>query len=145
MICPVCGKDALIVEYENIELDYCPTCGGVWFDAGELDLLLEEAGLGDDRHFLGGIADSPEVNIAEKKRRCPVCLRKMKEILINKEKNIITDICMGGHGMWFDGGEVHSLVHALAEKSPEKAESQKVLGFIGDMFKYSPEEKEHSG
>ena len=44
MICPVCKKDALIVEYDRIELDYCPSCGGVWFDSGELDLLLEAAG-----------------------------------------------------------------------------------------------------
>lgn len=136
MICPACGKDALIVEYENIELDYCPACHGVWFDAGELDLLLEAAGLGNDRGFLNGVANSPEVKIAEKKRRCPVCIRKMKKVTINEEKQIVTDICMGGHGIWFDGGEVNCLVRSLAEKSPEKTESKKVLGFIGDMFKY---------
>ena len=82
MICPACGKDALIVEYENIELDYCPACGGVWFDAGELELLLEAAGFGTNRSFLEGIANSPEAKIAEKKRRCPVCRRKMKKVMI---------------------------------------------------------------
>src|SRR5512136_1336607 len=97
MICPACGKDALIVEYENIELDYCAACGGVWFDAGELELLLEAAGLGNERSFLEGVIKSPEAQIAEKKRRCPICRRKMKKVMINEEKKIITDICLGGH------------------------------------------------
>ena len=47
MICPVCKKDMFVVEYKQIELDYCHTCKGVWFDAGELELLLETGGLKD--------------------------------------------------------------------------------------------------
>ena len=39
MICPVCHKSMLDIEYNNIELDYCEKCRGVWFDAGELELL----------------------------------------------------------------------------------------------------------
>jgi len=136
MICPACGKDALIVEYENIELDYCPACGGVWFDAGELELLLEAADLGSSRSYLEDIAKYPEAQINENKLRCPVCRRKMKKITMLEDKKLVTDLCMGGHGIWFDGGEVNTLVKALAEKTPEKAEAQRALGFIGDMFKY---------
>jgi len=39
MICPVCRQSMLDIEYNNIELDYCEKCKGVWFDAGELELL----------------------------------------------------------------------------------------------------------
>jgi Zn-finger nucleic acid-binding protein len=28
---------------EGIEIDYCPKCGGVWLDHGELENLLEKA------------------------------------------------------------------------------------------------------
>jgi uncharacterized protein len=136
MICPACGKDALIVEYEQTELDYCPACGGVWFDAGELELMLEKAGLGDERNFLAGVMGGPEAKITEKKRRCPVCRHKMKKVTMVDEKNLVTDICPGGHGIWFDGGEVHTMVQALAEKTPDKAETKKVLGYIRDMFKF---------
>ncbi len=136
MICPACGKDALIVEYANIELDYCPACRGVWFDAGELELLLEAAGLESDANFLSDIIKSREADTTEKKRRCPECRRKMKKVAIDDEGKIITDICMSGHGIWFDGGEVSALVKALAEKSPDKAASKHVLEFIGEMFKY---------
>jgi len=141
MICPVCNKDAVIVEYQGIELDYCPQCGGVWFDAGELELLLEAAGMESYTHYLDTVAESPEAKTEEKKRHCPVCRRKMKKAYIDDDKKVITDICDNGHGIWFDGGEVKSLVKTLAEKAPQKAESQKVLGFIGEMFQCQPDKK----
>lgn len=30
-----------MMERQNIEIDYCPTCRGVWLDRGELDKLIE--------------------------------------------------------------------------------------------------------
>jgi len=32
-----------VIEYNEIELDYCNQCGGVWFDQGELELMLKPA------------------------------------------------------------------------------------------------------
>ena len=34
----------IIVEHNDIELDYCTNCSGVWFDIGELEVLLEPVG-----------------------------------------------------------------------------------------------------
>lgn len=46
MDCPVCKKSLIVVERDNIELDYCIACKGFWFDAGELGLLAEKIGAG---------------------------------------------------------------------------------------------------
>ncbi len=43
MICPACKNDMIVVEYQRIELDFCPHCRGVWFDCGELELMLKSA------------------------------------------------------------------------------------------------------
>jgi Zn-finger nucleic acid-binding protein len=44
MNCPVCTNVQLaIAERQGIEIDYCPTCRGVWLDRGELDKLIERA------------------------------------------------------------------------------------------------------
>jgi Zn-finger nucleic acid-binding protein len=134
MICPVCKKDALIVEYNRIELDYCPSCGGVWFDAGELELLLEAAGLGDHQRFLNNIAGAPEAATTEKKRKCPICRHKMKKSYIDKDKKVLVDICHVGDGIWFDGGEVSQLIKEISAESPEKGVSKGVLNFIGEML-----------
>ncbi|WP_287496710.1 zf-TFIIB domain-containing protein [Pandoraea sp. CB10b_02] len=44
MKCPVCGTpDLLMTERQGVEIDYCPSCRGVWLDRGELDKLIERA------------------------------------------------------------------------------------------------------
>ncbi|GIK27084.1 MAG: zf-TFIIB domain-containing protein [Anaerolineae bacterium] len=41
MKCPVDGTTLVISDRAGIEIDYCPTCRGVWLDRGELDKLIE--------------------------------------------------------------------------------------------------------
>lgn len=41
MKCPNCNETLLMTHRNNIEIDYCPSCRGVWLDKGELDKLLE--------------------------------------------------------------------------------------------------------
>jgi Zn-finger nucleic acid-binding protein len=44
MHCPVCKDPQLVIsERQGIEIDYCPSCRGVWLDRGELDKLIEKA------------------------------------------------------------------------------------------------------
>lgn len=44
MNCPVCKEVELrISERQNVEVDYCPQCRGVWLDRGELDKLIERS------------------------------------------------------------------------------------------------------
>ena len=43
MLCPL-DKTALVMsERQGIEIDYCPTCRGVWLDRGELDKIIERS------------------------------------------------------------------------------------------------------
>jgi Zn-finger nucleic acid-binding protein len=45
MYCPTCTTVRLaLAERQGIEIDYCPTCRGVWLDRGELDKLIGRAG-----------------------------------------------------------------------------------------------------
>jgi len=43
MRCPVDGTQLVMSERQNIEIDYCPTCRGVWLDRGELDKIIERS------------------------------------------------------------------------------------------------------
>jgi Zn-finger nucleic acid-binding protein len=42
MKCPKCGNELAHFSMSGVELDRCTKCGGIWFDPGELDDLLEE-------------------------------------------------------------------------------------------------------
>jgi Zn-finger nucleic acid-binding protein len=41
MVCPVDQTTLVMSERQGIEIDYCPTCRGVWLDRGELDKIIE--------------------------------------------------------------------------------------------------------
>jgi len=44
MNCPACNNVSLLMmERQGVEVDYCPTCRGVWLDRGELDKIIERS------------------------------------------------------------------------------------------------------
>jgi len=126
----------IVVEHEKIELDYCVKCSGVWFDAEELELLLEAMQLEETSLSLDNILTSPEAKSAEKKRKCPICGRKMKKATVGHEPEVIIDACSWGDGLWFDSGEVGQLITQIHDKPSEKSDSQRrVITFLGEVFR----------
>lgn len=43
MNCPKCNVTLVMSDRQGIEIDYCPTCRGVWLDRGELDKIIERS------------------------------------------------------------------------------------------------------
>jgi len=43
MKCPVDERELVMSDRQGIEIDYCPSCRGVWLDRGELDKLIERS------------------------------------------------------------------------------------------------------
>jgi hypothetical protein len=44
MKCPNCPETNLVlIDRQDVEIDHCPQCGGVWLDRGELDQLIERS------------------------------------------------------------------------------------------------------
>ena len=140
MICPVCKSDMIVVEYRGIELDYCSGCKGVWFDSGEVELLLESHGFEGTKAFLDGILRGQDTVASEKKRNCPICGHKMRKAEIGQQPGILIDVCRHEHGLWFDGGEVTQLMRHLARKhTPAGDAGEQVIGFLEEVFQASKE------
>jgi len=124
----------IVVEHKDIELDYCPECSGTWFDSGELELMLESMKLEDSGLYTADILASTEAVTSEKKRKCPICNRKMKKVHIG-EPGILIDACTGGDGLWFDGGEVHQVIGQFARKTTtETGGENRIISFLGETF-----------
>lgn len=121
MKCPVCEKTLIVVERDKIELDWCHACGGFWFDADEWRLL----GVEDDRFNPFAY---PSIRVkGEKARKCPICGKVMEKIKIG---DTILDRCPSLHGVWFDKGELSSLINY--SNSDEK--SVETVNFLGEVF-----------
>ena len=43
MKCPVDDTVLSISDRHGVEIDWCPTCRGVWLDRGELDKMIERS------------------------------------------------------------------------------------------------------
>lgn len=43
MACPIDRAQLVMSERQGVEIDYCPTCRGVWLDRGELDKVIERS------------------------------------------------------------------------------------------------------
>ncbi len=40
MPCPICRTGLVLSDRQGVEIDYCPTCRGVWLDRDELDKII---------------------------------------------------------------------------------------------------------
>lgn len=126
MNCPACKNAMLVLELEQIELDYCCQCGGIWLDAGELELLFEDSGQADK--LVKSFANTTSIN--EKNHRCPICLAKMDKVSAGDEnESIIIDRCAKSHGLWFDRGELSQI---LSKGNFDK--EKKVIKLLTEMF-----------
>jgi len=107
MECPRCIEPMIVLELNQVEIDYCPECGGIWLDEGELEILLENAQEKDS--VLNSLVVS---NIQdEEKRFCPVCGKTMDKVLCGKgDKKVLIDRCRKMHGLWFDKGELDDVL-----------------------------------
>ncbi len=43
MLCPVCHTGLSMSDRSGVEIDFCPSCRGVWLDRGELDKIIERS------------------------------------------------------------------------------------------------------
>ncbi len=106
MDCPVCSSAMITLELEEVEIDYCTECGGIWLDAGELEMLLGEPEAA--RRLLDSFKRDPKC--AEKGRRCPICDKKMEKVVVGQSKPaLLIDKCTRGDGLWFDQGELQDI------------------------------------
>ena len=102
MQCPACGTEMFVLEFELVEIDFCPECKGVWLDSGELELVGDRAGV--LLAPLGAALASQEGRAPSggARRPCPVSGKRMLEEKTDGEPRIVLDRCTHGHGLWFD-------------------------------------------
>ena len=127
MDCPVCREVMITLELNEVEIDHCLVCGGIWLDAGELEMLLGDS---DKAKAMLASFKSADDGGAEKPRKCPICLKKMEKVLVGPtEKHVLIDRCRRAHGLWFDKGEVHAIFAAA-----NFDEEHKVQNLLKEMF-----------
>jgi Zn-finger nucleic acid-binding protein len=112
----------IILEYDQVELDYCPYCAGCWLDQGELELLLDMPLQALD---LSAITAAPR-----SKKRCPRCRKKLLRENF-PYTDVEVDICPRDGGIWLDAGELVT----IAQSRCDNFTSKQLKDFFHSVFK----------
>ncbi len=129
MNCPVCEQNAMVtLELNDVEIDFCTQCDGIWLDKNELELLLghEERA----KKLLNSFKVDSENT--EKVRKCPICYKKMQKIIVgNTKSKVLIDKCRKGDGLWFDKGELSNII-----ENAQLDENNKIKALLTNMFSH---------
>ncbi len=140
MLCPVCQKPQVIVEFEGVEVDACRDGHGLWLDAQELGQLMRLAGRHEDVETLLGQLGVSAQDAPGPDRRCPRCRRRLRPVQAPHAcEQVILDRCPAGHGLWLDDGELEAF---LGMPTLPSAGSRVLRDFLGA---YAPDKQRSSG
>src|SRR6266481_970197 len=115
MKCPACFNELTQTQVGSLVVDVCEGgCGGVWFDAFELQRVDEETEAAG-AHLLNIRRDERVQVDFGRKRECPRCAGiKLKRHFFSARRQVEVDECPNCGGYWLDAGE---LAKIRAEKS----------------------------
>ena len=128
--CPKCRQSVLkevSPKNSDVCVDACPTCKGLWFDAKELNALLDVA-----------VKDLKVPSDA--RREGPICPRCVKPLFAFKyPQTLVTiDLCKECGGLWLDSGEFREVKAVRARLAAEGKldEHAPVSGVKGALLRF---------
>ena len=116
MKCPRCNSEMEKITFEQIEVDRCTNCKGLWFDKGEFEQAkdTEDADLSWMDFQLWSDQDAFETKWSS--RKCPVCNKNMATVLYD-DTDVMVDYCVQEHGIWLDIGEFEKIIESLQKEA----------------------------
>jgi len=115
-ICPHCNDKLETIKMpsiENLFIERCNQCFGLFFDKGELDLILKKSVTNVNEVNFKLIKninkDWFESKTPVKYIKCPVCNEFMDRHLFAKKSGVVIDTCRH-HGIWLENGEITQLM-----------------------------------
>lgn len=100
MKCPKCNSDLKLLQFKDVEIERCPGCGGLWFDAFEHEELKQLSGSET-------IDYSPEKKVPTGSGSgcCPKDGQPLIAMVVAGQPHIAYESCGVCHGVFFDAGE----------------------------------------
>jgi Zn-finger nucleic acid-binding protein len=135
MKCPACFNELRPLQVGALLVDVCQGgCGGVWFDAFELQKVDQQEEGGEQ---LLAIERDPRVVLdPARKRECPRCPGiKLHRHFFSARRQVEIDECPKCGGYWLDAGELASIraeksSAVLADKARRDALSSETIRYL---------------
>jgi Zn-finger nucleic acid-binding protein len=134
MKCPACFNELSLLQVGRLQVDVCQDgCGGIWFDAFELQRVDEEQEAADGP--LLQLRRDPAVAVDfSRKRECPRCAGvKLQRHFFSAKRRVEVDECPNCAGCWLDAGE---LAQIRAERSETALTEQARQTLSPEVIRY---------
>ncbi len=127
MLCPKC-RQATLAEMQvgdvRTVVDQCRSCGGIWFDRKELEVIMDLAA-----------RDLTIPASAEITKRC--CPRDFEKLLTFRypQTEVMVDMCRRCDGLWLDGGELTEIrkIRSQLDEHGELNKTTPATGIVGGL------------
>jgi len=154
-LCPHCEIPLQTIQLKlkhDLFIERCSECFGLFFDIGEMELLLQSSvsqvqGI-NLAHIDAINADRYSSKKPVKYILCPVCRQFMRRTNFAKKSGVIVDSCQQ-HGLWLDSGEIThlmewkkaggQLLQAQEEKKSVKSRNRKPSARVDGLWLNSSE------
>ncbi|MBL6986704.1 MAG: zf-TFIIB domain-containing protein [Methylobacter sp.] len=114
-ICPHCNISLQTIDLKingHLYIERCTECFGLFFDPGEIEILLDNAVSSVETVNFKHIQNINKDRYQSKKViyiKCPVCRILMNRLSFGYRSGVIIDRCQK-HGIWLDNGEITHLM-----------------------------------
>jgi Zn-finger nucleic acid-binding protein len=111
LTCVKCTSVLDRADFEGLEVDLCPSCGGLWLDRGEITRAarLPETELRRLRDLIGAANPAAPIG-SENHIPCPACPGLLAEFSLG---SIRVECCSACHGIFLDRGELEEALSAV--------------------------------
>lgn len=104
--CPKCSKVMDPVTFESTTVDRCSGCNGIWFDALELEAILEKRGA--SKLDVGSVEVGRAMD-ATSRINCPHCKGQMVRLVNDRHPEVHYEQCSVCGGVFLDAGELTTI------------------------------------
>lgn len=123
-VCPRCRIPLELKRKDDIEIDVCPSCSGLWLDRGEFDVMTAESTVYREEKLTKEYS-RPVLPDRIEYIPCVRCGKLMVMKNFARISGVIIDEC-GRHGIWLDGGELEKIRQFILDGGLEKAQSKAI-------------------
>ena len=135
MKCPACFNDLTEMQVGSLAVDVCQGgCGGIWFDAFELQRADEEQEVAGER--LLNIERDERIQVdPNRKRDCPRCSGvKLKRHFFSPKRRVELDECPNCGGYRLDAGELAQIRIEKSQTARQEKSSPNTIS--SDVIRY---------
>ena len=123
-VCPRCKVSLEVKRKDDIEIDCCPQCSGLWLDRGEFDILTAESNVYREEKLTREYS-RPPLSEDTTYIPCARCGKLMVKKNYARISGVITDEC-GRHGVWLDSGEIEKIRQFILAGGIDKVQFREI-------------------